>query len=300
MNRPQISFVTINYNGAKDTAELIHSIQTVVHSVSYEIIVVDNASQAHEAQVLQTDFPDISVIASDRNVGFSGGNNLGIEVARGEYIFIINNDTFLEEDHLQSLIRRLESNPSIGAVSPKIRFAFPPRQIQFAGYTPLSDITLRNKLMGFGQDDDGSFDHPHSSPYLHGAAMLVKREVMEKVGKMPELYFLYYEELDWCTQMTRAGYKLWYEPACTVFHKESQSTGQQSALRSFYLTRNRLLYAWRNRRGATRLTAILYQLCVATPKAILSSLSKGRFDLCRAIGKGVVSFIVLPHKMQGL
>ena len=73
---------------------------------------------------------------------------------------------------------------------------------------------------------------------------MLKREVIWKAGLMPEIYFLYYEELDWCTNMTRAGYQLWYEPRCTIFHKESQSTGRQSPLRTFYMMRNRMLYAW--------------------------------------------------------
>lgn len=111
------------------------------------------------------------------------------------------------------------------------------------------------------------------APYLHGAAMLIKREVVNRVGPMPEIYFLYYEELDWCTAMTRAGYVLWYEPLCTVFHKESQSTGQQSPLRIFYLTRNRLLYSWRNFTGMRCSLSILYQMTVAAGKTASSIFS---------------------------
>lgn len=155
------------------------------------------------------------------------------------------------------MIERLESRAEIGGVSPKIRFAFPPQNIQFAGFTPLTPITLRNAGIGFGCPDNGTFDTPHPTPYLHGAAMLVKREVIEKVGLMPEIFFLYYEELDWSTHITRAGYELWYEPRCTVFHKESQSTGQLSKLRTYYLTRNRLLYAWRNLEGSNRWLSII-------------------------------------------
>ena len=173
-------------------------------------------------------------------------------------------------------------------LSPKIRFAFPPQNIQFAGFTSLSAITIRNEMTGFGCPDDGTFDTPHTTPYLHGAALMVKREVIEKVGEMPEIFFLYYEEMDWCTQMTNAGYELWYEPRCTVFHKESQSTGQFSKLRTFYMTRNRLLYTRRNRKGAQRLLSILYQSTIAAGKNSLQFAVKGRFDLFAAVWKGVV------------
>ena len=126
--------------------------------------------------------------------------------------------------------------------------------------------------------------------------MLIKREVIDRTGLMPEIYFLYYEELDWCTAMARAGYTLWYEPNCTVFHKESQSTGQQSPLRTFYLTRNRLLYAWRNFTGMHRFLSILYQMTVAAGKNSLICILKHRADLASAVWKGVFAFFSLPNK----
>lgn len=296
--QPLISFITICYNGLEDTRELVKSLQDTIRSVSYETIVVDNASISNEAEVLQAEFPSITAIRSPHNLGFSGGNNIGISVARGKYIFLINNDTYLEEDGISYLVERIESKENIAAVSPKIRFAFEPKHIQFAGYTPLTTVTLRNALVGFGEADNERFDVPTPTPYLHGAALMVKREVIEKVGFMPEIYFLYYEELDWCTQMTEAGYELWYEPRCTVFHKESQSTGQMSKMRTFYLTRNRLLYAWRNRKGAKRWLSIIYQTGIAAPKNILTQMLKGRKDLSVATLKGICAFLVLPQKKE--
>lgn len=293
-NIPDISFITICYNGFKDTCELIESLQNKISSVSYEIIVVDNASRENEAEKIKKIYPSVITIRSDLNRGFSGGNNIGIRVATGKYIFLINNDTYIESDNIDCLIERLESRPEIGGISPKIRFAFPPQHIQFAGFTPLSHITLRNSIVGFGCPDDGNYDIPHSTPYLHGAAMMIKREVIEKVGLMPEIFFLYYEELDWSTSITRAGYKLWYEPRCTVFHKESQSTGQLSKLRTYYLTRNRILYARRNLTGFVRLVSILYLSTVATGKNSLVFALKGRFALIGSICRGVISGLFLP------
>ncbi len=298
--RPIISFITVNYNGLNDTCELIESLQATIQSVSYEIIVVDNASRKDEATLIRSRYPEVKAIRSEQNLGFSGGNNLGFGQARGKYFFLINNDTYMTDDGLHHLVERIESSPSVGAVSPKIRFAFPPQNIQFAGYTPLSPITLRNALIGFGCADDGSFDTPHSSPYLHGAAMMVRREVVEKIGMMPEIYFLYYEELDWSTAMTRAGYELWYEPRCTVFHKESQSTGQQSKLRTYYLTRNRLLYAWRNLPGAKRWTSIGYQITLAAAKNSIQFLLQGHAGLAWAVCRGVGAFFLLGHKTEQL
>ena len=286
-NIPEISFITICYNGFKDTCELIESLQNKIHSIRYETIVVDNASREDEAAKIRERYPSVIAIRSNENKGFSGGNNIGIREAKGKYIFLINNDTYIEQDTVSFLIERLESRAEIGGVSPKIRFAFPPQNIQFAGFTPLTPITLRNAGIGFGCPDNGTFDTPHPTPYLHGAAMIIKREVIEKVGMMPEIFFLYYEELDWSTSMTRAGYELWYEPRCTVFHKESQSTGQLSKLRTYFLTRNRLLYARRNMKGMERWMSVLYQSTVAAGKNSLSFAFKGRFDLFSAVYYGV-------------
>lgn len=294
VNGPQVSFITICYNGFKDTCELIESLQNKIHSVSYEIIVVDNASRKNEAIEIKERYPAVTTIRSDENRGFSGGNNLGIKAAKGQYLFLINNDTYVESDGIAYLTERLESHPKIGAVSPKIRFAFPPQNIQFAGFTPLSPITLRNKGIGFGCPDDGTFDTPRSTPYLHGAAMIIKREVIEKAGMMPEIFFLYYEEIDWSTRMTRAGYELWYEPRCTVFHKESQSTGQLSKLRTYYLTRNRLLYARRNLTGTNRLLSILYQSIIAAGKNCVTYTLRRRFDLTGAVCRGVRTGLFMP------
>lgn len=297
INKLQVSFITICYNGFKDTCELIESLQTHIHSVSYEIIVVDNASRENEAARIKKQYPFVITLRSEINSGFSGGNNLGIKIAKGQYIFLINNDTYVESDGFHYLIERLESKNSIGAVSPKIRFAFTPQNIQFAGFTPLSAITIRNEVVGFGCPDDGTFDTPHTTPYLHGAALMVKREVIEKVGEMPEIFFLYYEELDWCTRMTDAGYELWYEPRCTIFHKESQSTGQFSKLRIFYMTRNRLLYTRRNRTGSQRVLSILYQSTIAAGKKSILFALKGRFDLFTAVWQGVIKSFFIPSSI---
>ena len=295
---PDISFITVCYNGLNDTCKLIESIKKTIHSVSYELIVVDNASVRNEAQELQSHYPEIKAIRSEQNLGFAGGNNIGIRQAAGKYIFLINNDTFIEEDGLAYLTERLESNPKTGAVSPKIRFAFPPRNIQFAGFTPLSYVTLRNKSIGFGCPDNGEFDIPHPSPYLHGAAMMLKKEAIEKAGLMSESYFLYYEEMDWCVKLSRAGYKLWYEPRCTIFHKESQSTGQASPLQTFYITRNRLLFAQRNLQGTERVLSILYQLTIVIPKNTLIYAGKRKWKLAHACLRGAYAFVTLSIHNQ--
>ena len=292
----ELSIITINFNGLKDTCELIDTLP--LEDQSIEVIVVDNASKEDEATVIEQRYPQVNVIRSKENLGFAGGNNLGINAAHGKYLFFINNDTLMrwrkEEGRrmmFQPLIDRLESSPKIGAVCPKIRFSWGDNPIQFAGYTPLSHITMRNHAIGCGEADHGQYDTAHPTPYAHGAAMMVKREAIEKSGLMPECYFLYYEELDWSMMIRRAGYDIWYDPALTVFHKESQSTGQQSPLRTYYITRNRLLFAKRNNSSATRYLSYIYQISLVACRDILRYTLQRRPDLAQATIKGIRDFI---------
>ena len=121
--------------------------------------------------------------------------------------------------------------------------------------------------------------------------MMVKREVIEKAGKMPEDYFLYYEELDWSMMIRRAGYDIWYEPVCTIYHKESQTTGQNSPLRTYYLTRNRLLFVKRNNIGTTRILSYVYLIAIVALRDILKYYLQRRPDLAKATFKGLRHFI---------
>lgn len=292
MSEKLLSIITINYNGLKDTCELIESLPKDNDSI--EVIVVDNNSAQDEASEIEKRYPQVIVIRSDKNLGFAGGNNLGIQVAHGKYLFFLNNDTILQNSFsFQPLINRLESSEKIGMVCPKIRYLWGSHPIQYAGYTPLSPITLRNLSIGEGEDDYGQYDIPHATPYAHGAAMMVKREVIEKAGMMPECYFLYYEELDWSEMIRRTGYEIWYEPACTVYHKESQATGKASPLKTFYMTRNRLLFAKRNVKGGFKYLTYLYLMTIVALKDNINYFFHGRIDLCWSTLKGIIHFIKL-------
>ena len=287
----RLSVITVNYNGLVDTCSLLDSLTPVDGST--EVIVVDNASTADEAGIIASRYPWVRVIRSRRNLGFAGGNNLGIREAKGDYLFFVNNDTEVDLSRLAPLLRRMDENESIAIVCPKIRFFFGDRKIQYAGYTKLSKVTLRNHAIGFGESDCGQHDTARPTPYVHGAAMLVRREAIKRAGMMPECFFLYYEELDWSMMMRRQGYELWYDPRCTVYHKESQTTGIDSPLRTYYITRNRYLFARRNIALPVRCLTYLYLTAVVLPRDLLSHLFHGRTDLARATIRGLKDFVRL-------
>jgi GT2 family glycosyltransferase len=295
-----LSIITVNYNGLDDTCGLIHSVRACYFTFSYELIVVDNGSKSDEAKLIRDQFPSIEVVRSNENVGFAGGNNLGLRYANGEFIYFLNNDTLLPEnanEEIHNMLGFLRENPTIGGISPKIMFVVPPNQVQFAGSTPLSGVTLRNYQIGYQQEDDGSFNRQKAIPYLHGAAMMVPKRVITEIGHMPECYFLYYEEVDW-SRMIRQKYELRYFPGATVFHKESASTGFDSPFKIFYLTRNRLIYALRNRTGGVRMASILYQIGIAAPIHIVKYSLNAKFAQAIAISRGICHFFLFLLKRK--
>ena len=284
----RLSIITVNYNGMHDTCALLDHI--AFNPADTEVIVVDNGSSVNEAEMISTRYPEVTCIRSDKNLGFAGGNNLGIRNASGKYLFFINNDTEVAMGDIDKLIERMDSSKRIGIVCPKIRFYYGERHIQYAGFTPMSRITCRNRGIGYDEDDRGQHDRPYATAFAHGAAMLTTRDRIEHVGCMPECYFLYYEEMDWSEMFKRTGYEIWYEPTAVVWHKESRSTGSDSALKTYWLTRNRLLFVRRNF-GASRILTYSYLIVGVALRDILRSVLHRRCDLAKATIKGIVDFI---------
>lgn len=278
---PLVSIITVNYNQAAVTCELLNSLRKITYP-NIETIIIDNGSPSDNPDKIAILFPEYRLIKSSENLGFAGGNNLGIKHSSGEYLLFINNDTEVEPGFLEPLVAKLQSDPGIGMVSPKIRFYYAPDTIQYAGYTSLSRITLRQHLIGYREMDLGQYNQGRKTYSIHGAAMMVPRSVVLTVGMMAEMYFLYYEEHDWAERIKRAGFSVFYVPESLVLHKESISTGKESPLKTYYITRNRFLFARRNLQGTRRLTTLLYLSFVAFPKGFLSSLLKRRFDLAKA------------------
>lgn len=285
---PLLSIVTINYNGGEVTCQLLDSIR--LHQPDAEVIVVDNGSRGNDVAMLRERYPEAVVIEAGANLGFAGGNNVGIRAAHGKYILMVNNDAELTPGGVTAMMERIEHLPDAGLVSPKILFHHHPGMIQYAGYTPLSQVTLRNAAIGFGCHDNGQYDTPHPTPYAHGAAMMASREAIDRAGLMPEDYFLYYEELDWSVMFARAGMTNYYEPGSTITHKESATTGAESPLKVYYNTRNRLVFACRNIPAPARWMSYIYIGVGVAMRDIMRYALHGRMDLVKAVARGIRSF----------
>jgi GT2 family glycosyltransferase len=292
-NKPLISIIILNYNQLGVTCEFLDSTKQLTYP-NYEIIMVDNASKENPTEIIKSKYPDVKLIVSDKNLGFTGGNNLGIKAANGDYYFIVNNDTEVTSDLLERVVETFDIDKSIGVVSPKIKYYSNPDTIQYAGFSEVNPFTGRGKTYGGKKIDNGDFDTPGYTAYAHGAAMMVKKEVVEKVGMLPDLFFIYYEELDWSAHIRRAGYKIYYQPKGLIFHKESITMGKESAMKAYYHTRNRILFMRRNTKIYQFPVFVLFLSFVIVPRSILKYLFNGQFTHLKMFVKGVFWNVYSP------
>lgn len=283
---PLISIVTVNYGHSDVTCEMIDSLEKITYP-NIEVIVVDNASPNDKPEIIKDKYPYIKLIKNVKNFGFAGANNIGILDSKGKYILLLNNDTIVDPNFLEPLVDKMESDTSIGAVSPKIRFFCQQDTIQYAGLTPINNYSVRSHGIGFKEIDKGQYDEDQQTAYAHGAAMMIRKETIRKVGLMSNAFFLYYEELDWGFRVRQAGYKIYYVHNSLIYHKESVTTGKMSPLKTYYLNRSRLLYMRRNIRGVNLLISVLFQVFLSIPKNTFMYLFSGRFNLLIAYWKAL-------------
>ena len=284
--KPLVSIITINYNTTYLTVDMLRSIGYLTYP-HIEVIVVDNASRESPIEELQKAYPDVRIILSKENLGFAGGNNLGIKAATGDFLFFVNNDTVLTPNILEGLVEIFDTYPDAGAVSPKFHYYQFPGTIEFAGYEEVNIFSGRNVMVGCKKKDYGQYDKPGVTHYAHGGGMMVPASVISEVGLMPEVYFLYYEEFDWCEQIKRKGYQIYYQPKSLIYHKESMTVGKHSTLKTFYLNRNRILFMRRNVKGWPLLVFTVYFTLFTVPKNTLMFLYNHESNHLKAFWKGL-------------
>lgn len=284
---PLVSIITLNYNQADVTCEFLLSTSKLTYR-NFEILVCDMDSlEDPSPKIERLQIPKTRVFLCKQNLGFAGGNNWGMRQAKGDFIFIVNNDTEVTPHLIENLLEPFFKDQSIGVTCPKIKFFSNPSVIQYAGFNPMNMYTGRTTAIGDRAQDTGQYDQSRYSFGAHGCAMMVKKVVIEKTGMFPEAFFLYYEEWDWSTRIRKAGFRIYYAAAATIYHKESISVGKDSPLKTYYLTRNRILYIRRNSNVAQRIIFYLFYTLFAMPKAVARYAMKGEKVHLKMFLKGV-------------
>lgn len=280
----KVSIITVNFNHSHVTDELLDSIRARNSYENIEIIVVDNGSKDNPVPAWKSKYPEVCFIRSEVNLGFAGGNNLGLNSATGDYLFFVNNDTEFTEGLIATLVDTLIHHPEVGVVSPKLLYFDQPQMLQYAGYTPMNYFTARNACIGQFETDNGQYDQlVGPTGFAHGAAMMVTRQAIEQSGPMAENFFLYYEELDWADRIRRNGFDIWVNMKATIYHKESISVGKKSALKEYYMNRNRILFIRRNAPFFKAICFYFYFLLIVTPRNLLTYIREKNYNFIKQL-----------------
>ena len=223
---PLVYIIVLTWNGKKDTIECLNSLRRVKYP-NFKVLVVDNASSDGTEETIKLEFDTIEYIKNKENLRFAGGNNVGIEYSlcrNADYILLLNNDTIVDEYFLNELIITAESDPQIGMVGPKIYYYSERNRIWYAG----GRIDWGKGWIshnGIRELDNKKFYKQQDTDYISGCCILVKTEVIRKVGMLDTSFYIYGEDVDWCIRAVRAGYRLIFEPKAKIWHKLSVSTG---------------------------------------------------------------------------
>jgi hypothetical protein len=251
------SIVILNWNRVDDTLKCLESVRNLERG-NFELttIVIDNASNDDSAKKLRQ-VKDIDLIVNSKNLGFSGGNNVGITYAlrnHADYVIILNNDTVVEKESIKKLVEYAKANPKVGAISPKIYFekGFEfhkgrynkedlGKVIWYAGGT-IDWNNVQGSTKRVDEVDKGGHEEPQDTDFATGTCMLLARQAIEKGGMFDEKYFMYYEDTDLSLRIKNRGLKVVYFPKSIIWHKVAQSSTIGGDLNDYFITRNRMLF----------------------------------------------------------
>lgn len=234
-----LSIIVVNYNVKEFLHNLLVSVEKASAEIKTEIIVVDNASEDGSAEFIKEKFPSVTLIENKSNLGFSKANNLGLKIASGKYLLLLNPDTLVQENTFTEMIKFFDSHPEAGLAGCKIlnpdgtlqlacRRSFPGPWTSFCKVTGLSSLFPNSKLFARYNLTYLDENEINEVDAISGSFMMLRREVYEKIGGLDEIFFMYGEDLDWCYRVQKAGYKVYYVPSTQILHYKGESTKRSS------------------------------------------------------------------------
>jgi GT2 family glycosyltransferase len=303
----RVAVILLNWNGVHLTVPCINSLITGTVKPT-TIIVVDNASTDRSIETLRASFADIDIVVNEKNLGFTGGNNVGFKrtlTGNYDFIWVLNNDTVVKDDCLKNLLQAMYDDSNIVAASGKILYEDPSDRIWYAG-AEFSYWSLRTSHRGEMEKDIGQYNLPEDVPFISGCCIFMRSSALVTVGFFDNNFFAYSEDVDWCLRAKRLGLRLRYVPQAMIYHKVSASFktvstpkagGTSSPFAIYLVTRNRMLLIRKHTTALQFLTAsiaffsrcfyygLAYILLFRTTK--LQSLCKGIIHGCFRTGSEV-------------
>lgn len=283
-----VYIVLINYNGFDDTIDCVESIRKNKYN-NYRIVIVDNQSTDDSPQKLKETYgkdSDVILILSKANLGFSGGNNLGIKKAledKADYVMLLNNDTIIDERCIERLVSKSKQHEDCAFITGKILYYYEPEKIWFAG-GEYEIYKGSGRHFGIGEIDHGQFNEEKELSFACGCLVFMSRKCVETVGLMPEEYFLYGEDTAYSLEATKRKIKIIYDPEPVIYHKISASTSKISNMTGYYVIRNRLYIIRKYNKGISKPMAYFF-----TTVHVLKGIIKGKYQF-QAIRRAFADF----------
>lgn len=252
MKKPIVSIIILNFNGLRDTQKCIKSLEKTKFK-KYEVIIVDNGSDEKELSLLLRKYDSkYSVIPLKHNLGFTGGNNQALKYCHGKYIVLLNNDTVVTPDWLDPLVKTLDKERKVAVAQPKIRMLTKRNYFDYAGAAggfidKFGYPFTRGRIFNTKEKDVGQYNKQSEIFWASGAACIIRKSVIKKVGGLFDpIFFNYMEEIDFCWRVWNKGYKVVYCPDSLVFHKGAATSGKNLLIKRYWEHRNNLILLYKN------------------------------------------------------
>ncbi|HYF00131.1 MAG TPA: glycosyltransferase family 2 protein, partial [Planctomycetota bacterium] len=257
---PAVSVVVVNFNGGDLTPACLESLPAGV-----ETIVVDNGSTDGSADTIAARFPQAILIRNGVNRGFAGGVNRGLEVARGRYVCLLNNDARLSAGALETLVAYMDAHPDVGMAAPQLLHEDGRKQHSFDNFPSLATVFLNKSLLRLLRPSKypskrQDYSEPRDVESVIGACMMVRRSLIDRIGPLDEAYFLFLEETDWCLRAWRSGARVAFVPQAAVVHLQGRTRDKVRVRARIEYTRSLFTYFRKNRPGSYLLLRALFPL----------------------------------------
>lgn len=250
---PQVAIIILNWKRSALTLACLESVASLNYPPDrMKIVVVDNASRDGSVEAVCDAYPGVVVIENSENLGYAGGNNVGIRWALkvgADFILILNNDVLVSDDILIRLLSSFIENPQVAVATPLIIDSNDSNRVWSLGASLLYNRAEVRRLYAGQEVSSVKFLAPFPVDIAPGSALMVKANIFTEVGLMDEAYFLFYEEGDWCLAVGERGFKIYAVPQAAVQHKGSATIGKDTAALDYYMVRNRLRFIRRNWHG---------------------------------------------------
>ncbi|MFL0249129.1 glycosyltransferase family 2 protein [Clostridium neuense] len=288
---PLVYIIIVNYNGYKDTIDCVNSLRKIKYD-NYKIVIIDNDSTNDSVKKLKFYLEDCTILSMKSNLGFAGGNNFGINYAlknNAEFVLLLNNDTIVKDDFLNNMILTFIKETNAGIVGCKIMYHKEKNRIWYGG-GKIDWFKFIGIHFGMKEFDNGQCDFEKEIDFMTGCCMLIKKDVFKKVGMLPEEYFMYFEDLDFCVRVKDFGYKILYNPKSVIYHKVGLSSGgEESQFSVEWGTRNRIVFMNKYKKKVKNCRFISSQIFFYITRILkcIKYICNGKIYLAKAILKGI-------------